>query len=48
MRKDSEALKKALIECYGGEDKLTEEDRGLLAQVDVATRNRIVERLENL
>lgn len=48
MRKDAEALKNALIECYGGEDKLTEEDRDLLAQVDVAIRNKIVERLENL
>lgn len=48
MRKDAEALKKALIECYGGEDKLTEEDRDLLSQVDVAIRNKVVERLENL
>ena len=48
MRTDAEALKKTLIECYGGEDKLTEEDRDLLSQVDVAIRNKIVERLENL
>ena len=48
IRSDAEALKKTLIECYGGEDTLSEEDRGLLAQVDVATRNKIVERLENL
>ncbi|MGO8754652.1 MAG: hypothetical protein ACLQHK_05420 [Gallionellaceae bacterium] len=48
MRTDAEALKKTLIECYGGEDKLTEEDRDLLAQVDVAIRNKIVERLEDL
>lgn len=48
MRKDAEALKKILIDCYGGEDKLNEEDRDLLAQVDVAIRNKIVERLENL
>lgn len=48
MRTDAEALKKTLIECYGGEDRLTEEDRDLLSQVDVAIRNKIVERLENL
>lgn len=48
MRTDAEALKKTLIECYGGEDKLTDEDRDLLSQVDVAIRNKIVERLENL
>lgn len=48
MRTDAQALKKTLIECYGGEDKLTEEDRDLLEQVDVAIRNKIVERLENL
>ena len=48
MRTDAEALKKTLIECYGGEDKLTEEDRDLLSQVDVAIRNKIVERLENV
>lgn len=48
MRRDAEALKKTLIECYGGEDKLTEEDRELLAQVEVAIRNKIIERLENL
>ncbi len=48
MRSDAEALKKTLIESYGGEEKLTEEDRDLLAQVDVAVRNKVVERLENL
>jgi hypothetical protein len=48
MRTDAEALKKTLIECYGGEDKLTQEDRDLLTQVDVAIRHKIVERLENL
>lgn len=48
MRTDAEALKKTLIECYGDEDKLTQEDRDLLSQVDVAIRNKIVERLENL
>ncbi|MDO8575982.1 MAG: hypothetical protein Q7R90_01565 [bacterium] len=48
MRTDAEALKKTLIECYGGEDKLTAEDRDLLGQVDVAIRNKIVGRLENL
>ena len=48
FRTHTEALKKTIIECYGGEDKLTEEDRDLLAQVDVAFRNKILDRLEDL
>lgn len=48
IRRDMEELKKTIIECYGGEDKLTEEDQDLLQQVEVATRNKIIERLENL
>ena len=48
MRTEAEKLKKTLIDCYGGEDKLTEADRDLLEQVDVAFRNKIVGRLENL
>ena len=48
MRKDADDLRKTLIECYGGEDKLTQEDRDLLSQVDVAIRNKIVGRLEDL
>ena len=48
IRKDAEALKKALVESYGDDDKLTQDDRDLLSQVDVATSNKIVDRLENL
>ena len=48
IRKDAEALRKTLVECYGGEDKLTDEDRALLAQLDLAIRNKVAERLENL
>jgi len=48
IRKDADALRKTLIECYGGEDKMTEEDKELLQQLDVAIRNKISERLENL
>lgn len=47
MRKDAEELKKTLIEICGGEDKLTQEDHDLLEQVDVAIRNKVVDRLEN-
>ncbi len=48
LRTDAEKLKKTIIECYGGEDKVTEEDRNFLSQVDVAIRNKMVDRLENL
>jgi len=48
MRTNAEALKKTLIDCYGGADKLTQEDRDLLEQVDVMNRNKIFNRLENL
>jgi hypothetical protein len=48
MRKEAVDLKKAIIECYGGEEAMSEEDRNLLEEVDVQLRNKIVERLENL
>jgi hypothetical protein len=48
MRKDAAVLKKTLVDCYGGEDNLTEEDRDLLGTLEVALRNKIVERLEDL
>ena len=47
LRADAEAIKKSLVDCYGGdEDKLTQDDRDLLTQVDVALRNKILELLE--
>jgi hypothetical protein len=48
IRADAAALRKALIDSYGGEDKLSDEDRGILEQLDVAIRNKVVERLENI
>ena len=48
MRIDAAALKKTFIESCGGEDKMTQEDRDILDQIDVAVRNKMAERLENL
>ncbi|TAL00090.1 MAG: hypothetical protein EPO08_14765 [Rhodospirillaceae bacterium] len=48
IRKDAEELKRTLIDCYGGEDKLSEEDRDTIQQLEVAIRNKIVDRLETL
>jgi hypothetical protein len=48
MRKDGEALKKTFIESCGGEDNMTQEDRDFLSQIEVGTRNKMGDRLENL
>ena len=48
MRIEAAALKKTFIESCGGEDKMTQEDRDILDQIDVAVRNKMAERLENL
>lgn len=47
IKSEGESLKKAFIEACGGESKLSEEDRDVLAQADLAVRHRIIELMEN-
>jgi len=48
MRKEADELKKTIIECYGGEDKMSDDDRALIDNVEVGLRNRIAERIGDL
>ena len=48
LREYFDEIKKAFIECCGGENKMSQQDYELLEDIDLSLRNKIRERIEGL